>query len=67
MLLQHLVEDFIVDHQWQIPSSLQAEFPNLLSYLNNVAIPIVEKEINGFGSIPPLAIFESSWSNLQLV
>jgi hypothetical protein len=44
MLLQHLVEDFIVDHQWQIPSSLQAGFPNLLPYLNNVAILIVEKE-----------------------
>jgi hypothetical protein len=42
--LHHRVQDFIVDSHWLIPMELQLEFPNLLPYLQNISIPLIEKD-----------------------
>ncbi|PNX70349.1 hypothetical protein L195_g057304, partial [Trifolium pratense] len=42
--LHSTVSDYIENHQWHIPWQLQQAFPPLMSHVNRVTIPIVEKQ-----------------------
>jgi hypothetical protein len=41
--LHSTVSDFIVDQHWHIPWQLQQLFPSLMSHVNKISIPVVQK------------------------